>query len=148
MNPIKDLQSDHRRLNLAISRIQQHVLDPEHRYFAEGRRSEATEAVLRLVESLIADLEMHERRERESLYPLILRRRPELRDAYAEIELEHRGLEAAAAQLKRIVQGELAASNREIAKRVIHLLLMLKSHMRDEERHLFAPMENVLQEAL
>ena len=148
MDLIKELLADHRKFNLAISKIQQYVLDREHRYFSDGRKAESSAKVLKHVQQLIDELHAHERREHEDLYPMILKFFPDLRGAIAEIELQHHGLEAAVAELGRIVRGEREASNREIAKRVMELLVLLKSHMRHEEKGLFTPILAAAQEAI
>lgn len=148
LSMIEELTRDHRRFNLAISRIQQQVLDTENHYFSEGRKPEKTAIVLKLVSELLAELHRHEELERRSVYPELLHNLPELRDAVAEIELEHRGLDATTEELHRIVRGERAANNREIARRVVDLLVLLRSHMRDEERLVFSPARRAVKEAV
>jgi hemerythrin-like domain-containing protein len=97
-----------------------------------------TRTVLHLVDGLLKALRDHEKKE-HALMPKLAARLPELEAALREIELQHRVLENFVADFRRLIGGAETGKNREIVRKVLELMVLLRSHMREEEQRLFEP---------
>lgn len=85
-DPIQEFEHDHARFSKLVSELREHVLA------AQRGASGIDEAVLPALEHLREDLFLHYAREEEGLFPYIVERLPETRDAVGKLVAAHDGI--------------------------------------------------------
>lgn len=85
-DPVQDFEHDHARFSRLVSELHEHVLA------GQQQSSSMQDAVLPALEHLREDLFHHYAREEEGLFPYIVERLPETREAVGRLVASHDGI--------------------------------------------------------